>query len=676
MKKILLWLMILGLCQSIFGLNDDRSYRTGLNFYSNGSYSQALNYMQRVDESNRNNADYTLMMGKIQLAMGNYSQAYEWLLRFKNEFKGQDVLIDEHILSTIKLAAEYVKYSKVEARVRRVPGRVNTIHSEYAPIVNADGDVMIFGSDRRSPFGKENIFISYFVENSWTEPVEIRELCTNRSETVGSLNEGNTLYIAGQYEEKSVYSSIYRADFQSSKWSTPVLISEVSSNFNDIQPFVFNNEVMFFASNRHGDNKTYNIYVSEYRNGRWTSPVMLDSNINTKGNEQTPFLSEDGQTLYFASDTHLGFGDFDIFKATKAGSSWTSWSKAENMGPIINSNKDDRYFFIQKGSHNAFFSSNRFNGMGLEDIYRFDMRAFDIEPSLEDLIISGYVVDNEDQRVSTNVRWSFVSANTPHELIVQSDQNGDFEFKVLATDAIKYHVNDDRFVAVEKDVVIPDRVPTHEVIITLERKRDILEISGRVTDNMLDAVQTNIKFKYNHNDKDIDLVVTTDDNGYYQISLPVIKSLSYNIDAEGYMAADGTFAIPANELKVKLDFILTKLVKDQVYEIENIEFDFGKATLRPVSFEVLDRLVSTMNNNPRMKIKIAGHTDNVGSKEINDRLSFQRAQAVADYLVSKNINKDRLTVAGYGFSHPLVSNDTPEGRAKNRRVEMTVLELN
>jgi outer membrane protein OmpA-like peptidoglycan-associated protein len=107
--------------------------------------------------------------------------------------------------------------------------------------------------------------------------------------------------------------------------------------------------------------------------------------------------------------------------------------------------------------------------------------------------------------------------------------------------------------------------------------------------------------------------------------------------------------------------------------LNNVFFDFSKATLRNESFGDLDRLVKTLNDSPEMKIEIGGHTDNVGTADANLTLSQNRSQSVVDYLVSKGISKNRLVAKGYGMSKPTANNASEEGRQLNRRVEITIL---
>jgi outer membrane protein OmpA-like peptidoglycan-associated protein len=105
------------------------------------------------------------------------------------------------------------------------------------------------------------------------------------------------------------------------------------------------------------------------------------------------------------------------------------------------------------------------------------------------------------------------------------------------------------------------------------------------------------------------------------------------------------------------------------FVLENVNFDSGKATIRPESFPQLDGVVEYMTYKPSSKIEISGHTDNVGNPKTNKALSEKRAQACRDYLISKGIDGSRVTAVGYGDQWPIETNDTEEGRQKNRRIE-------
>ena len=116
-----------------------------------------------------------------------------------------------------------------------------------------------------------------------------------------------------------------------------------------------------------------------------------------------------------------------------------------------------------------------------------------------------------------------------------------------------------------------------------------------------------------------------------------------------------------------------KVNKVGCWIVKGLLFDFNKADIKPKYYKNLDEVVRVLKANPGLKVEIQGHTDNIGSAGYNMKLSLRRAQAVANYLIKHGISPSRLKVKGYGFTRPVASNDTPEGRALNRRVQLKPL---
>jgi outer membrane protein OmpA-like peptidoglycan-associated protein len=124
-----------------------------------------------------------------------------------------------------------------------------------------------------------------------------------------------------------------------------------------------------------------------------------------------------------------------------------------------------------------------------------------------------------------------------------------------------------------------------------------------------------------------------------------------------------------NPFTVNLEFDPPK-----TFVLDNVEFDFGKSSLRTESYATLDDLVDYLKRKPSERIEIGGHTDNVGSDERNQVLSLERAKSIVAYLISKGISNDRLVAKGYGAEEPIEDNNTEEGRQKNRRTEVKILD--
>jgi len=166
--------------------------------------------------------------------------------------------------------------------------------------------------------------------------------------------------------------------------------------------------------------------------------------------------------------------------------------------------------------------------------------------------------------------------------------------------------------------------------------------------------------------------VVTDKNGKAQILLP--KGDTYEIKYKEFatVVEYSKFEIPNKQGKFTLQLNI-KYEPSKVFTLDNVYFDVDKATIKKESYKQLDELVNLLKLKKNMEIEIAGHTDNSGRKEYNMELSQKRAEAVKQYLIKKGISANRIKAVGYGDTQPIATNDTPQGRAKNRRIEVRVI---
>lgn len=170
----------------------------------------------------------------------------------------------------------------------------------------------------------------------------------------------------------------------------------------------------------------------------------------------------------------------------------------------------------------------------------------------------------------------------------------------------------------------------------------------------------------------------TNIDGMVYILAPEGKGYKFTVKKFGHdFAFEDPTEIPSEEGAFALSQVLairvvTKYIRS--YKLENVYFDSNKSDLKPGSYNSLNALYQAMMNNPKMKVEIAGHTDNVGDDKSNLQLSQKRADAIVDYLIKKGISANRLIAKGYGELKPSASNDTEDGRAQNRRTEVKVIE--
>ena len=184
--------------------------------------------------------------------------------------------------------------------------------------------------------------------------------------------------------------------------------------------------------------------------------------------------------------------------------------------------------------------------------------------------------------------------------------------------------------------------------------------------------------------KDMGLSQSEPKTGEYEIKLPTGFFYSIRAEAIDYISESQNVDlrnVPADMNKKRVDFRLrpievVRIEKNALFTLNSIFFDFDKAVLKPESFPELERVVQLLNDKPSASIEVAGHTDNIGTNDYNQKLSVRRANAVKKFLISKGIDAARVTTVGYGETKPLVSNDDEiDGREINRRVEFTIVAL-
>ena len=163
----------------------------------------------------------------------------------------------------------------------------------------------------------------------------------------------------------------------------------------------------------------------------------------------------------------------------------------------------------------------------------------------------------------------------------------------------------------------------------------------------------------------------SDEIGKFSVMLPNDETYDASYKDRNGKLMSAPIELPGNQLLL-INWEL-KYELPRTYTLDNVFFDTGKSTLRPSSFAELDELVEVLNYNTAMSIEISGHTDNVGEVDINQRISESRAKAVRTYLLKKGIPEERVKAVGHGESQPIASNDTDEGKQKNRRTEVRIL---
>lgn len=314
--------------------------------------------------------------GKLHHQLGNFEEA---ALSFEN-YISFDRLSDKQRadgkrrLKNAQFAKEAIK-NPVDFDPVNLGPEINSDQMEYFPSLSADESVIVF--TRRKGVGQsdnEDFYISAKKEN-WKIAKNFERLNTKNNEGAQSVaSDGNSVFFAAK-DRKDGYGNfdIWMSTRTKTGWSVPVnLGAGVNTAGWESQPSISaDGKTLVFVSKRQEGTGENDIYVSEFKNGKWQKAELIDGEINTPYNEESPFLHHDGETLYFSSKGHIGMGGADLFISRKDKNG--KWSKPENLGYPINSVKDEVSLTVSALGENAYFASNREDGFGKEDIYKFKL---------------------------------------------------------------------------------------------------------------------------------------------------------------------------------------------------------------------------------------------------------------------------------------------------------------
>ena len=475
-------------------------------------------------------------------------------------------------------------------RIRNMGPSINTDKDEYWPGMPFSGDRFVF-TRRLGGTGnavlQEDFFMSDLRDTAWGKaypaPGDI-----NTPENEGTLSvkaDGSALYYTRCNQPGGLGScDLYVSDLDGRGWKRGNnLGSPVNGPAWDCQPAISGDgHTLIFASSRPGGFGGKDLWVSYLSQGKWSMPKNMGPAINTRDDDDAPFLHYDGATLYFSSLGHQGFGGSDIFMSRMGTDG--QWSTPENLGSGLNTPHDEFGLYIESGGKKGYFASDRPGGLGRLDIYQF------------------------------LVPEKFMPKPVTYVAGILSDIKTGLPLKA--------------------------------------RVRVVELSSGKV--------------------------VFTDSVSDFFIPLQAGGNYALFATAKGYMPRSLNFQPTATDLgnpfSVRAE--LTPIDAKQVFVLNNIFFDTDKFDLKPESKEELAIVVDLMKTNAGMVIEISGHTDNQGAADYNLKLSESRAKSVVSYLVAAGVPAARLKFKGYGDSRPAAANDTEEGRAKNRRIELVILKAN
>jgi Tol biopolymer transport system component len=635
------WLLIIPL--ALFSQNAEkgtqsgrafRMYQRALDHYARRDFNQALHFSKRAFKIDSNFAGAYLLAGDLAMelrddheAIGYYEQAIEkqpdyhppayYILASLYYSTGDYKKAYEHFrhYSNYKLSQDERKL--VEKRMQ---------HASAAHDLK----------NNPVPFNPVNLCFNVNTEND---------------EYVNAISADGKMLIftvrsphlqAGsqrQFREKFFVSYL-----ENDEWSAATQMKYLSgtSESEGALALSYDNRFIFFTScHRPEGFGSCDLYYSVKQGETWSDPENLGPTVNSTRWESQPSLSSDGRTLYFASNRSGGYGGSDIWKTVLRDDG--SWSPPENLGEIINTADDEMSPYMHADGQTLYFSSKGHPGLGGADLFMSHRQADETWSRPQNL---GYPINTPADEINLIVDpdglRAYISSDLPqgkggYDIYMFELHDGIKPLPVSYVKGIVRSANTLRPLAASIE------------LLELERGQTIVESKSDVI------------------------------NGEFLAVLPTGTNYALNVNRKGYLFYSHHFAIDSVTGlfdPVILDIFLKPIEFGQSAILKNVFFAYDSYDLESISRIELNRLVEFLVDNPEIELEISGHTDNVGSRAYNLILSAKRAKAVFDYLISAGIYQKRLSYVGMAEKEPVDTNETPEGRANNRRTEFKIVNHN
>ena len=610
-----------------------------------------------IEQVKITNPEYNLVnfyLGKAYAVNYEFDKAIDFFNMYINAAQSDEavqVRLANQMMVNARNAKEILADTIKSNIVENIKYPINSQYSEYVPVISADESVMIFTyrgikskgaveipqSMSSEPYF-EDVYISYKERGEWTEPVSIGDNINTKGHdaAIGLSVDGQTLFI--YKSENNNMGDIYVSQLEGKNWSKPApLKGDVNkkNSWEGSASLSANGKILYFSSDREGGFGGRDLYKAELLpDGSWGNVINLGTTINTIYNDDAPFIHPDGKTLFFSSEGHTSIGGYDIFSTVV--DEFGIFTQPENLGYPINTVEDNRYFVLAADGKTGYYSGGGTESIGEQDIFK---------------IITGKIEKPVLALLKGKVYFNDVPTGSVMHLYKQIEGELEGSFKsnietgkyVMALSPGIYEIE----VELESGEIVRDSIRLNEIIEYVEIYKDFRIYS----DSSL---------------------IATNNKGLQEALSEALKKENKTIDT--------LFTENINKPKD-----VKQLDAGRSFKLNNILYDFDKATLRPESRIELDRLVVILNENPTIRVEISSHTDTRGNDAYNKNLSQKRAQSVVDYLIGKGIKKARFVAAGKGETVPLddcskysecgeTRNDDCPCHQNNRRTEFKVLD--
>tara|TARA_R110002012_G_scaffold252147_3_gene430817 strand:- start:25957 stop:28224 length:2268 start_codon:yes stop_codon:yes gene_type:complete len=611
---------------------------------------------------------------------------------------------------------------KKDINIQRMAPPINSEFTEYNPVVSADQSVMAFTSLRpnaRTGRSAEEVYITYKSSGDWGEPNKIEIRTDENVGTAGISPDGQQMLVFIGSGNKG---NLYIMRKEGNGWSQPSAIDGLNSrDLESTGSITPDGKKIYFASNRPGGYGGMDIWVAENTgNGKWGNIANLGPEVNTKYDEDAPFIHPDMKTLYFTSNGSNSMGGRDIFKTNVLGGKWTN---PENMGYPINTPLNDNYFTLSADGSKGYFSSDREGGYGGQDIYIFDMPEKYANIPLT--MLKGKITAGEDEQpVPTKIKLVDNENNTKVDYVYDPDpKTGNYLIILPPGKNYDLIIESEGYLPYTLNINVPNQTYFYELYqkinLKLIKQFDVVvgqevSVNNAFYDTKQEGTysprQANEAMLVQSDSLDVydmmDAIIAAEDTAAFNYMMDLMYSVNpiENVNFEAnedemeiasrtyyYDESDTTtlksrvvegetiYSLPTmyvteeakKQKRDKTQKPEAKYDKSLLEPIYKIYFDVGAANFDDKYKQSLQEIYEHLQENEALGIQISGYASAEGDPEFNRKLSNKRAIEVVNFFNYKGVVRRRIIAKGYGSTKADTKNP-----AENRRVEVQIVDLN
>lgn len=652
---------------------------------TNYQKEKALPYFEQAYSAGKKEALF--MLGVAHHELYEFDKALEYFEKFK---KTTDTAKTAYKALNVNRHIQYVKSAKtlvnspVNVTIENMGTAINSPYADYAPIVTADDQEIFFTSRRPESLGRtkdeneeffEDILYSERDSTGLWQPARhiATSLNTHGHDAVAGLSADGQTLLMYRNDPEGRGGDLYISYLRDTVWTIPKKLPNDISMPGTWEPsacFTANEDALYFSSNRPGGYGGLDIYVAKrLPNGSYGNAQNLGPAINTAWDEDAPFISADGKSLYFSSKGYeQNMGGYDIFVSEKSING--EWDAPRNMGYPINTPDDDVFFAINAEGTHGYYASIGSDTYGEKDIY---MIKFTPKPKTLAILkgevrntngkpVAAQILVNKKNNPKLNGLYN-ANANTAKYMMVLPPG---FDYRIIFK--AEGYLSDTLWVNAKEFEGFNEVVKN--ITLYSEKAKDTLQAVRITTTQQVIIGEKNIKTIPGTADAMLSTnknQTLVDTNGKVtHLSAAINKKDSSDATAQKVTPSVATVRNFTNDCQI--DF------SDSTH-VFTFHFGYKMMQLSTEQYKVLDSVLAVYRKKI-IGIKLNAHTDNIGSEKYNMLLSQQRSQAVAAHIKQLGFTKIPIKPCYFGKQKPIAPNalpdgsDYPEGRYKNRRIEV------